>query len=99
MCRTTDGEEASGRQIGVRAKCAQRQQLRQEITKEKLQSKRSGWKNDQLSRSWFNGLKEWKTGPSNNIAAVQELYQQLLLIKFYHRKKKDGYEHQPECIV
>ena len=34
-CRTADGNEVSGKQIGVWAKRAQQQQLRQEITKEK----------------------------------------------------------------
>ena len=35
-CRTADGKKASGGQIGVWAKRAQQQQLRQEITKEKM---------------------------------------------------------------
>ena len=76
-CRTTDGNEVSGKQIGVWAKRAQQQQLRQEMTKEKWQGKllKIRWEDDQLSRSCFDWLKEWKTGPSNTIAAVQELYQ------------------------
>ena len=35
-CRTADGKKTSGGQIGVWAKRAQQQQLRQEITKEKM---------------------------------------------------------------
>ena len=84
-CRTADGKEASGRQIGVWAKRAQQQQLRQEIAKEKWQDKllKIRWEDDQLSRSCFEWLKEWKTGPSNmyTIAEVQEPYQQLLPTK------------------
>ena len=65
-CQTVDGNEVSGKQIGVWAKRAQQQQLRQEITKEKWQGKllKIRWEDDQLSRSCFNWLKEWKTGPS-----------------------------------
>ena len=65
-CRTADGNEVSGKQIGVLAKRAQQQQLRQEITKEKWQGKllKIRWEDDQLSRSCFDWLKEWKTGPS-----------------------------------
>ena len=72
-CRTADGNEVSGKQIGVWAKRAQQQQLRQEITKEKWQAKllKIRWEDNQLSRSCFDWLKEWKTGPSNTIAAVQ----------------------------
>ena len=44
------------------------------------------WEDDQLSRSCFDWLKEWKTGHSNTIAAAQELYQQLLPTKLYHHK-------------
>ena len=86
---TADGNEASGKEIDVWAKRAQQQQLRQEITKEKWQCKllKIRWEDDQLSRSCFDWLKEWKTGPSNTIAAVQELYQQLLPTKLYDHKK------------
>ena len=65
-CRTADSNEVSGKQIGVWAKRAQQQQLRQEITKEKWQGKllKIRWEDDQLSRSCFDWLKEWKTGPS-----------------------------------
>ena len=99
MCRTADGNEVSGKQIGVWAKRAQQQQLRQEITKEKWQGKllKIRWEDDQLSRSCFDWLKEWKTGPSNTIAAVQELYQQLLPTKFYHRKKT-GINTSPDVL-
>ena len=71
MCRTADGNEVSGKQIGVWAKRAQQQQLKQEVTKEKWQCKllKIRWEDDQLSRSCFDWLKEWKTGPSNTIAA------------------------------
>ena len=64
-CRTADGNEVSGKQIGVWAKRAQQQQLRQEITKEKWQGKllKIRWEDDQLSRSCFDWLKEWKTSP------------------------------------
>ena len=88
-CRTADGNEVSGKQIGVWAKRAQQQQLRQEITKGKWQGKllKIRWEDDQLSRSCFNWLKEWKIGLSNTIAAVQELYQQLLPTKLYYHKK------------
>ena len=56
MCRTADGNEVSGKQIGVWAKRAQQQQLRQEITKEKWQGKLLKIKEDnQLSRSCFGG--------------------------------------------
>ena len=89
MCRTADGNEVSGRQIGVWAKRAQQQQLKQEVTKENWQCKllKIRWEDDQLSRSCFDWLKEWKTGPSSTIAAVDELYQQLLSTKLYHHKK------------
>ena len=97
-CRT-DGNEVSGKQIGVWAKRAQQQQLRQEITKEKWQGKllKIRWEDDQLSRSCFDWLKEWKTGPSNAIAAVQELYQQLLPTKLYHHKKT-GINTSPDVL-
>ena len=70
--RTADGKEASGKQVGVSAKRAQQQQLRQEITKGKWHDKllKIRWEDDQLSRSCFDWLKEWKTGPSNTVAAV-----------------------------
>ena len=56
-CRTADGNEVSGKQIGVWAKRAQQQQLRQEITKEKWQGKllKIRWEDDQLSRSCWSG--------------------------------------------
>ena len=55
-CRTAGGNEVSGKQIGVWAKRAQQQQLRQEITKEKWQGKllKIRWEDDQLSRSCFD---------------------------------------------
>ena len=34
-------------------------------------------------------MKEWKSGPSNTIAAVQEPYQQLLPTKLYHHKETE----------
>ena len=40
---------------------------------------------------------EWKTGPSNTIAAVQELYQQLLPTKLYHHKKT-GINTSPDVL-
>ena len=97
--RTEDGNEVSGKQIGVWAKKAQQQQLRQEITKEKWQGKllKIRWEDDNLSRSCFDWLKEWKTGPSNTIAAVQELYQQLLPTKLYHHKKT-GINTSPDVL-
>ena len=99
-CRTADGNEVSGKQIGVWAKRAQQQQLRQEITKEKWQGKllKIRWEDDQLSRRCFDWLKEWKTGPSNTMAAVQELYQQLLPTKLYHHKKT-GINTSPRCVM
>ena len=98
-CRTADGNEVSGKQIGVWAKRTQQQQLRQEITKEKWQGKllKIRWEDDQLSRSCFDWLKEWKTGPSNTIGAVQELYQQLLPTKLYHHKKT-GINTSPDVL-
>ena len=98
-CRTADGNEVSGKQIGVWAKRAQEQQLRHEITKEKWKGKllKIRWEDDQLSRSCFDWLKEWKAGPSNTIAAVQELYQQLLPIKLYHHKKM-GINTSPDVL-
>ena len=98
-CRTADGNEVSGKQIGVWTKRAQQQQLRQEITKEKWQGKllKIRWEDDQLSRSCFDWLKEWKTSPSNTIAAVQELYQQLLPTKLYHHKKT-GINTSPDVL-
>ena len=69
------------------------------MTKEKWQGKllKIRWKDDQLSRSCFDWLKEWKTGPSNTIAAVQELYQQLLPTKLYHHKKT-GINTSPDVL-
>ena len=71
----------------------------QEITKEKWQGKllKIRWEDDQLSRSCFDWLKEWKTGPSNTIAVVQELYQQLLPTKLYHHKKT-GINTSPDVL-
>ena len=97
--RTADGNEVSGKQIGVWAKGAQQQQLRQEITKEKWQGKllKIRWEDDQLSRSCFDWLKEWKTGPSNTITAVQELYQQLPPTKL-DQHKKTGINTSPDVL-
>ena len=96
-CRTADGNEVCGKPICVWAKRAQ--QLRQEITQEKWQGNllKIRWEGDQLSRSCFDWLKEWKTGPSNTIAAVQELYQQLLPTKLY-RHKKTGINTSPDVL-
>ena len=92
-------KEASGRRIGVWTKRAQQQQLRQEIAKRKWQGRlfKNRWKGDQLNRNCFNWLKKWKTGPSNIIAAEQELYQQLLPTKLYHHKKT-GINTSPDVL-
>ena len=65
-CRTADGNEVSGKQIGVWAKRAQARNPK-------------------------------GTGPSNTIAAVQELYQQLLPTKLYHHKKT-GINTSPDVL-
>ena len=59
-CRSVDGKEANGKQIGVWEKRAQQQQLGLEITKEKWQGKflKIKWEDDQLGRSCFDWLKE-----------------------------------------
>ena len=99
MCQTAYGKEASGKQIGVWAKRAQQQQFRQEITKDISQGKllKIRWEDDQLSRSCFDWLKEWKTGPSNTIEAAEDLYQQLLPTKLYHHKKM-GINTSPDVL-
>ena len=99
-CRTVDGKEASGRQMGVWANRAQPQQLRHEIANEKWQGKlfKSRWEDDQLSRNCFDWLKEWKTGPANTIAAVRELYPKLLPTKLYHHHKKTGINTSPDVL-
>ena len=45
------------------------------------------WQDDQLDRSCFSLLCEWRTAPTYTIAALEELYQQLLLTKVYSTKK------------
>ena len=98
-CRTAVSKQESGRQIDMWAKRSQRQQLRQEITKEKWQGKlfKNRWEDDQLIRNCCDWLKEGKTGPSNTIAAVRKLYQQLLPTKLYHHKKT-GINTSPDVL-
>ena len=98
-CRSVDGKEANGKQISVWEKRAQQQQLGLEITKEKWQGKllKIKWEDDQLGRSCFDWLREWKTGPSNTIAALQELYGQLQPTKLYHHKKT-GINTSPDVL-
>ena len=45
------------------------------------------WQDEQLDRSCFSLLCEWRTAPTYTIAALEELYQQLLPTKVYSTKK------------
>lgn len=88
-CRTRDGEEISGRKIGVWAKVAQQKKYFEEMREEKWQGKlfKNRWEDDDISSDCFGWMSGWRTAPSHTIAGVHELYQQLLPTKIYHQKK------------
>ena len=77
--RTENGELIDKKKIGVFAKKALYNKRRQGIEEESWQGKlvANRWQDEQLDRSWFSLLCEWRTAPTYTIAALEELYQQL----------------------
>ena len=87
--RTENGELIDKRKIGVFAKKALYTKRRQGIEEQSWQGKlvANRWQDEQLDRSCFSLLCEWRTAPTYTIAALEELYQQLLPTKVYSTKK------------
>ena len=87
--RTENGELVDKKKIGVFAKKALYTKRRQGIEEQSWQGKlvANRWQDDQLDRSCFSLLCEWRTAPTYTIAALEELYQQLLPTKVYSTKK------------
>ena len=87
--RTESGELIDKKKIGVFAKKALNTKRRQGIEEQSWQGKlvANRWQDEQLDRSCFSLLCEWRTAPTYTIAAIEELYQQLLPTKVYSTKK------------
>ena len=87
--RTENGELIDKKKIGVFAKKALYTKRRQGIKEQSWQGKlvANRWQDEQLERSCFSLLCEWRTAPTYTIAALEELYQQLLPTKVYSTKK------------
>ncbi|PFX14830.1 hypothetical protein AWC38_SpisGene20986 [Stylophora pistillata] len=87
--RTEEGELVNKKKIGVFAKKSLYTKRRQGIEEQRWQGKlvANRWQDDQLDRSCFSLLCEWRTAPTYTIAALEELYQQLLPTKVYSTRK------------
>ncbi|PFX14540.1 hypothetical protein AWC38_SpisGene21300 [Stylophora pistillata] len=87
--RTEEGELVDKKKIGVFAMKALYTKHRQGIEEQRWQGKlvANRWQDDQLHRSCFSLLCEWRTAPTYTIAALEELYQQLLPTKVYSTRK------------
>ena len=89
--RTENGELVDKKKIEVFAKKSLYTKRRQGIKEQSWQGKlvANRWQDDQLDRSCFSLLCEWRTAPTYTIAALvnEELYQQLLPTKVYSTKK------------
>ncbi|XP_022777438.1 uncharacterized protein LOC111318836 [Stylophora pistillata] len=98
--RTEEGELVDKKKIGVFAKKALYTKRRQGIEEQRWQGKlvANRWQDDQLDRSCFSLLCEWRTAPTYTIAALEELYQQLLPTKVYStRKAKTSGDSDVRC--
>ena len=87
--RTEKRELIDKKKIGVFAKKALYTKRRQGIEEQSWQGKlvANRWQDEQLDRSCFSLLCEWRTAPTYTIAALEELYEQLLPTKVYSTKK------------
>ncbi|XP_022810379.1 uncharacterized protein LOC111347394 [Stylophora pistillata] len=98
--RTEEGELVDKKKIGVFAKKALYTKRRQGIEEQRWQGKlvANRWQDDQLDRSYFSLLCEWRTAPTYTIAALEEFYQQLLPTKVYStRKAKTNGDSDVKC--
>ena len=89
-CYGDDGKEIPQAQIKVKITESKVQQLRDTMKDEKWQGKllSQRW-NDESStvRSCFGWLKNWNSCPSQVVAGMHELYEQLLPTRLYYGKK------------
>ena len=45
------------------------------------------WEDKEIGDECFSWINEWKRAPTHTISGMQELYQQMLPTKVYHREK------------
>ena len=82
--------EVPAEKIKAHLKKSQEKQLEEMVRDQKWQGKllRARWEDESLNKSGcFAWLKEWRSCPSNVIAGMFELYEQLLPTKLYHSQK------------
>ncbi|XP_015769818.1 PREDICTED: uncharacterized protein LOC107348309 [Acropora digitifera] len=86
--------------------------LQQEVMNQKWQGKITAarWEDqDQSLKECYTWLKGWKAAPTDTIAGIEELHQELLPTKIYHQKKT-GFNttddimcrmsgEKPECLA
>ena len=82
--------EVPAKKIKAYLKKSQEEQLEEMVRDQKWQGTllRARWEDESLNKSGcFAWLKEWRSCPSNVIAGMFELYEQLLPTKLYHSQK------------
>ena len=88
MCVKTNTEVPMKR-LGVWMKAAAEEkdleEMRGEVWQGRLMTER--WEDKETGDECFSWISEWKKAPTHTISAMQELYQQILPTKVYHREK------------
>ena len=87
----TDMRKVPAKKIKAHFKNSQEEQLEEMVRDQKWKGRkllRARWEDESLNKSGCCArLKEWRSCPSNVIAGMFELYEQLLPIKLYHSQK------------
>ena len=81
--------EVPVKRLGVWMKVAAEKKDLEEMRREGWQGRlmTERWEDEETGDECFSWISEWKTAPTHTISAMQELYQQMLPTKVYHREK------------
>ena len=89
-----DGKQVEAKKIKQAIYKARQQVIQSTVSEERWQGKliKNRWDDEEVK---LNSL--WKNAPTHTIAAVQELYQQLLPAKVYYNRKTKSQITDEKC--
>ena len=97
-----DGKEVEAKKV-KQAICKARQpEIQSTVSAERLQGKliKNRWNDVKVKlEECFAWLSSWKNAPAHTIAAVQELYQQLLPTKVYYNRITKSQVTDEKCCL
>ena len=90
LAAVADGKEVEAKKVKQAIYKARQQETQSTVSEERRQGQliKNRWDDEKVKpEECFAGLSSWKSAPTHTIAAVQELYQQLLPTKLYYNRK------------